>query len=94
MLKTVLILSLASLLILSGCEQIPDVSRLPAKPVNVMTPPPAENQLTAMAEATDGAQGLKEDWLLGQAAISETLRQQVIVLQKFINDTWRSRGYD
>lgn len=56
-----------------------------------MQPPQDHNMLSVMAEAADGAQGLKEDWLLDYAAEAEGYRLQLISAQDFINRTWETR---
>lgn len=56
-----------------------------------MQPPEDHNMLSVMAEAADGAQGLKEDWLLDYAAEAEGYRLQLLSAQDFINKTWDTR---
>lgn len=80
-----------SLLILSGCETIPVVSQLPAKPMDLMQPCQEESFLNEMEAALDGAQGLKEDWLIDYAAEAEECRLKSQGLQSFINKTWETR---
>jgi hypothetical protein len=47
--------------------------------------------LERMATATDGAQGLKEDWLLDFAAEAEKYRLQLESAIDFMESTWKTR---
>jgi len=79
------------LLSLSACELTRDASQLPVRPANIIERPANESMLERMATATDGAQGLREDWLLDFAAEAEKYRLQLESSIEFMGATWESR---
>jgi hypothetical protein len=82
---------LAALLLLSGCVTTRVASPLPTPPADVFQAPDDEDMLAVMVAATDGAQGLKEDWLIDYAARAERYRIQLIQAQAFVENVWKSR---
>lgn len=80
-----------SLLLLSGCETTLGASRFPAKPYCAIEETEGVNRLDTMLAALEGAQGLKEDWLIDYAATSERDRLDLMCTREFINKTSESR---
>lgn len=80
------------MLLLSGCETTPNASQLPGKPPCATEQVDEQSRLQEMVTALDGAQGLKEDWLIDYAGRSEKDRLALVCTQDFIKRTWESRS--
>lgn len=79
----------AALITLTGCQTVePDAFQLPAKPADLLIPPPQEDMYERMAIAVNNAQGLNEAWLMDYALEAQQDRLQLMATQNFINRVW------